>query len=138
MFSLLESRLAQSKIPALDGVRAIAISLVVVDHLHFHAIRAWEESLGRTGVTLFFVLSGFLITWLLIKENDRAGEISLHNFYVRRLLRIFPGFYVFWAVYVGLAWVAHKHIAWGNCIAALFYVNNYYWPLRGGGKAECC
>ena len=85
-------------------------------------------------MTLFFVLSGFLITWLLIKEDDQTGEISLRNFYIRRLLRIFPGFYCFWVVYVGLALLAHKHIAWGNCIAALFYVNNYYWPLRGGAE----
>lgn len=133
-FPLLVSRLSGGKIPGLDGVRAIAISLVVVFHLHFHAIRRWEESLGRTGVTLFFVLSGFLITWLLLKENDRTADISLWNFYVRRFLRIFPGFYFFWMVYVGLAFLAHKHISWGNCIAALVYVNNYYWPLRGGGE----
>lgn len=132
-FRSLESRLSEGKIPALDGVRALAIALVVLDHLHFSAIRGWGETLGRTGVTLFFVLSGFLITWLLIKEDDRTAGISLWNFYVRRLLRIFPGFYAFWAIYVGSALLAHRHVAWGNCIAALFYVNNYYWPLRGGG-----
>ena len=133
-FDVFVARLSQPKIPGLDGVRALAISLVVVFHLHFRAIRGWEESLGRTGVTLFFVLSGFLITWLLVKENDRTAKISLGNFYVRRFLRIFPGFYFFWIVYVGLALLAHKHVAWGNCIAALFYLNNYYWPLRGGGE----
>jgi peptidoglycan/LPS O-acetylase OafA/YrhL len=133
-FAVLVSRLSESKIPGLDGVRAIAISLVVIFHLHFRAFRNWEESLGRTGVTLFFVLSGFLITWLLLKENDRTANISLWNFYVRRFLRIFPGFYVFWMIYVGLALLAHKHVSWGNCIAALFYLNNYYWPLRGGGE----
>ena len=133
-FALLESRLSENKIPALDGVRAIAILLVVVFHLHFRAARSWEESLGRTGVTLFFVLSGFLITWLLIKESEGTGSISLRNFYVRRFLRIFPGFYCFWIIYVGLALLAHKHVSWGNCVAALFYVNNYYWPLRGGGE----
>lgn len=133
-FDLLVSRLSQPKIVGLDGIRAIAISLVVVFHLHFRAIRGWEESLGRTGVTLFFVLSGFLITWLLIRENDRTRRVSLRNFYVRRFLRIFPGFYFFWATYIGLALMAHKHVSWGNCIAALFYLNNYYWPLRGGGE----
>jgi peptidoglycan/LPS O-acetylase OafA/YrhL len=133
-FTTLVMRLSESKIPGLDGVRAIAISLVVVLHLHFRAIRGWEESLGRTGVTLFFVLSGFLITWLLLKESDRTGDISLWHFYVRRFLRIFPGFYCFWIIYVGLALLTHKHISWGNCIAALFYINNYYWPLRGGGE----
>jgi peptidoglycan/LPS O-acetylase OafA/YrhL len=133
-FTVLVSRLSQSKIPGLDGIRAIAISLVVLFHLHFRSFRMWEESLGRTGVTLFFVLSGFLITWLLLKENDRTSDISLWNFYVRRFLRIFPGFYFFWMVYVGLAFLAHKNISWGNCIAALIYLNNYYWPLFGGGE----
>ena len=85
-------------------------------------------------MTLFFVLSGFLITWLMIREDDRTHDISLWNFYVRRFLRIFPGFYCFWIIYVGLALLAHKHISWGNCLAALFYVNNYYWPLLGGGE----
>jgi peptidoglycan/LPS O-acetylase OafA/YrhL len=132
-FTHLESLLSQRKIPGLDGVRAIAIALVVIDHLHFHAMRKWEESLGRTGVTLFFVLSGFLITWLLLKENGQNGDISLRDFYIRRLLRIFPGFYFFWIAYVGLALIARSHISWGNCIAALFYVNNYYWALIGGG-----
>jgi peptidoglycan/LPS O-acetylase OafA/YrhL len=133
-FAVLKSRLSASKIPALDGVRAIAISFVVIFHLHFRAIRGVEDAMGRTGVTIFFVLSGFLITWLLIKEHDRTGDISLWNFYVRRFLRIFPGFYCFWIVYVGLALIARKHVSWGNCIAALVYVSNYYWPLRGGGE----
>ena len=133
-FSTLESRLSQGKIPGLDGVRAIAITLVAVDHIHLHAMRRWEESLGRTGVTLFFVLSGFLITWLLLKEDRRSGNISLSKFYIRRFLRIFPGFYCFWIIYVVLAMLAHAHVSWGNCIAALFYVNNYYWPLLGGGE----
>lgn len=133
-FSILVARLSQSKILGLDGIRAIAISLVVIFHLHFRAIYSWEESLGRTGVTLFFVLSGFLITWLLLKEDKRFGDVSLWNFYVRRFLRIFPGFYCFWIIYVGLALLAHKHVSWGNCFAALFYINNYWWPLRGGGE----
>jgi peptidoglycan/LPS O-acetylase OafA/YrhL len=133
-FASLISSLGESKIPGLDGIRAIAISLVVVYHLHFRAIRSWEESLGRSGVTLFFVLSGFLITWLLLKESGRTGSVSLWNFYVRRCLRIFPGFYCFWIIYVGLALLARKHVSWGNCVAALFYVNNYYWALRGGGE----
>jgi peptidoglycan/LPS O-acetylase OafA/YrhL len=132
-FATLEARISHAKIPALDGIRALAIALVVLDHLHLPVIRNWEEPLGRTGVTLFFVLSGFLITWWMIKEDDRTGTISLGNFYVRRFLRIFPGFYCFWLLYVGLGLLAHTHISWGNCIAALFYVNNYYWPLRGAG-----
>jgi peptidoglycan/LPS O-acetylase OafA/YrhL len=123
-FSTLESCLSQGKIPALDGVRAIAISLVVVVHLHIIANRKLEESLGRTGVTLFFVLSGFLITWLLLKEDRRTGTVSLSNFYMRRFLRIFPGFYCFWIVYVSLALLAHRHVSWGNCGAA--------------EKAACC
>lgn len=103
-------------------------------HLHFHATRGWEESLGRTGVTRFFVLSGFLITWLLLRENERTADISLWNF---RFLRIFPGFYSFWMVYQVLAFLAYRRVSCGNRIAALLYLNNYYWLCVAGEKAGC-
>ena len=70
--------------PALDGVRGIAIAIVV----SFHAF-GWPAA-GTLGVDLFFVLSGFLITSLLIQEWDRKGTISLKDFYIRRALRLMP------------------------------------------------
>jgi peptidoglycan/LPS O-acetylase OafA/YrhL len=70
--------------PALDGVRAVAIALV----LSYHAFN-WPPG-GFLGVHLFFVLSGFLITALLLQEWDAKGSISLRHFYRRRVLRLAP------------------------------------------------
>jgi len=80
-------------VPALDGVRAVAITLVVVWHA-FH----WPVG-GFLGVHVFFVLSGFLITTLLLEERRDRGRISLRHFYLRRALRLFPALFVFLAAY---------------------------------------
>lgn len=73
-----------------DGIRAIAVLAVIWDHTYF----SWEglpiSRRGFLGVDLFFVLSGFLITWLLLVERAKNGSISLLKFYIRRTLRIFP------------------------------------------------
>ena len=71
--------------PGLDGLRGAAILSVMI----FHARAPFLEG-GFTGVDLFFVLSGFLITSLLVSEFDRYGSVSLNNFYMRRLLRLGP------------------------------------------------
>jgi peptidoglycan/LPS O-acetylase OafA/YrhL len=81
-------------IPALDGLRGIAVLLVV----SWHALRAPHA--GALGVDLFFVLSGFLITSLLISEWRRSGSISLRAFYRRRALRLLPALFFLLGVYV--------------------------------------
>ncbi|HSR06312.1 MAG TPA: acyltransferase, partial [Bryobacteraceae bacterium] len=86
----LRANLAKRHMPSLDGLRAIAAFLVVF----YHAGVAWSP--GGLGVLTFFVLSGFLITWLLLKEEEQSGTISLKSFYIRRSLRIFPAFYAYW------------------------------------------
>src|SRR5258708_39105792 len=75
----------RDKIPELDGLRAIAILAVLVTHFTFQTVLTG----GYLGVDLFFVLSGFLITSLLLSE-ERAGKVALGNFYARRALRILP------------------------------------------------
>ena len=75
--------------PALDGVRAIAILAVIA----FHTGRGWFGS-GYYGVDAFFVLSGFLITTLLLQEHSGTGRISLRLFYARRAARLFPALFV--------------------------------------------
>ena len=72
-------------VPALDGLRAVAIVVVMAYHAFPKQVHG-----GFLGVELFFVLSGFLITALLLKEWDRFGSISLPNFYMRRVIRLFP------------------------------------------------
>ncbi len=84
--------------PALDGLRAIAVVCVVL----FHFNTKPRLPGGSLGVDLFFALSGFLITTLLIEEWYTTGTISLGRFYVRRFLRLFPAFFAFVVVVVGV------------------------------------
>ena len=72
-------------IPALDGIRAIAVMLVLADHGGVPGLSG-----GFLGVDVFFVLSGFLITSLLIDEIGRTGRISLKDFWIRRARRLLP------------------------------------------------
>ncbi len=117
--------LAESHLPSLDGLRAVAALAVVFYHYGFD----WAP--GGLGVLAFFVLSGFLITWLLLKEEERYGAVSLRLFYTRRALRIFPAFYVYWLLLVGALVVFHKRLVGGQALASFFYCNNYYQALRG-------
>ena len=80
--------------PALDGLRGIAVISVVLFHFKTRPILDG----GWVGVDLFFALSGFLITSLLLEEWLRSGSVSLPRFYVRRLLRLFPAFAAFMAI----------------------------------------
>ncbi len=117
--------LARRQLPALDGIRAIAALLVVFYHAGMPGAQ------GGTGVLIFFVLSGFLITWLLLAEEDNSGTISLKKFYMRRSLRIFPAFYAYWILYVVAMVARGKSLMWPQTIAALLYVNNYYQAIQG-------
>jgi len=80
---------APFNIPSLDGVRALSILIVFVAHAGLGGIVP-----AHFGLTLFFFLSGYLITTLLRLEYDKSGDISLKQFYLRRILRIFPPFYL--------------------------------------------
>jgi peptidoglycan/LPS O-acetylase OafA/YrhL len=112
-------RVSLPSIPALDGIRALSVLLVILSHLGV----SWAS--GAHGVMAFFVLSGFLITWLLLKESEAAGRISLRSFYARRTLRIFPAFYVFWITYFVLTWLGQHRTEWPAYISAFFYLSNY-------------
>jgi peptidoglycan/LPS O-acetylase OafA/YrhL len=110
-------------VPELDGVRGMAVLLVVLYHLQLFArvgdqgtLYGWVASIGWSGVDLFFVLSGFLITGILL--DSRYKEKYFQNFYARRVLRIFPLYYVVvGAVFVGgpaLLW----HFSHDNALIA--------------------
>src|SRR3954464_1713001 len=76
------------RVPCLDGCRALAISGVIAGHIRYTGLGVW--TMAHTGVTAFFVVSGFLITLLLLREKQKFGEISLSDFFKRRALRILP------------------------------------------------
>ena len=87
--------------PSLDGLRAVSILAVIVHHLalwypalfHFHT---WHVAVqGRIGVDMFFVISGFLITLLLLRERRARQSISIKSFYLRRTFRIVPAYLLF-------------------------------------------
>jgi peptidoglycan/LPS O-acetylase OafA/YrhL len=115
--------------PSLDGLRAVAIMMVMLYHFGAnHFLRPFRILInGDTGVNLFFVISGFLITTLLLKEKITHGQISLKRFYLRRALRIIPAAYLFLLVMVLLN-TFYKFGITGRSFASafLFYKNFPY------------
>jgi peptidoglycan/LPS O-acetylase OafA/YrhL len=121
--------------PALDGVRAVAITLVVLRHATGY------PASGAFGVDVFFVLSGFLITSLLLDERFRYGAVSLRNFYGRRALRLLPALIAMLAFFLGVSIVAYlRHgealakPAFG-VVAGLGYFTNLALTTHGGVSA---
>ncbi len=115
--------MSMQRIPSLDGLRAISITLVVLSHLvkWKHISLGLAGSYGALGVHIFFVLSGYLITNLLLREHERSSTISLREFYIRRAFRIFPAAFVFMTVVIVLYW---HQMRWYHIAAALLYVAN--------------
>ena len=142
------------KVPArdivLDAWRGVAILLVIVHHqLYFHiaAVRAFaaseglygltelarlfvqgvvyfSELAGPMGVKIFFVVSGYIITRLMLEEEAREGSVSLGAFYIRRAFRILPPYFVYLGSVVALAWLGLVPLSWHDVgIAALFACN---------------
>lgn len=109
-------------LPALDGLRFVAVAVVVIGHSGIYSYPIPPVQ----AVTCFFVLSGFLITWLLLRETRRSGTISLRKFYARRALRLFPAFYAFFFVYLLIDWRTRGIDSWGGYASAFFYYLNYY------------
>lgn len=119
------------RIPSLDGLRAVSITLVVLGHWCFQNYRIDAAgSYARLGVRIFFVISGYLITTLLTNEELETGDISLRCFYVRRAYRILPASIVFMLVAFLMYW---RQLRWYDIAAAVLYLTNFVptpsWPL---------
>lgn len=108
-------------IPFLDGFRGYAILLVILGHLNIEYLY-----LAQFGVTLFFFVSGFLITKLLIAEFKKSQTISLKDFYLRRLFRLYPALIFFLIVTLLAVWIAQYQLVILDIVAGLFYFTNYY------------
>ncbi len=121
-------------------MRAISITLVLLSHLagtrYFlpASVLAPLGDLGNFGVRIFFVISGFLVTSLLLAELAKTNRVSLKKFYIRRTLRIFPAFYVFILTLVIASRVGSLPLPPGDLIHALTYTMNYRltdtWSVR--------
>jgi peptidoglycan/LPS O-acetylase OafA/YrhL len=102
--------LAMRRFPALDGLRAVAAVMVVAFHM---GGAAWSWLSGWIGVHVFFVLSGFLITTLGLREEDRFGRVSVRDFYVRRVFRILPVYFVVLGTYMVVYLLRHEFTSSG-------------------------
>lgn len=102
------------RIPALDGLRALAIAMVAGYHADKDLVPA-----GFWGVLVFFVLSGYLITRLLCAEADDNGRLDVRSFYVKRGIRLFPALIVFCLALLAFG------TPWSNVVPALGYYANY-------------
>ncbi len=113
-------------IPGLDGLRAIAVLLVLIAHV------GWSHIIpGGFGVTVFFFISGFLITRLLIAESDKKGTIKLKDFYIRRFLRLLPALYLMLIITWGfMAATGKSPLPW-EVFGAFTYTMNYHYAYLG-------
>lgn len=124
------------RIPSLDGLRAISVTLVILSHLVLNGFIRISGPLrrlffvGDLGVQVFFVISGFLITTLLLRELDTVGRISLKAFYLRRTLRIWPPFYAYLLALAVVVAVGALPAAgfWRSLLLASTFTSNYALP----------
>ena len=111
------------RIPSLDGLRAISVVFVMLSHMSRsgHAPRFFYY-FAALGVNIFFAISGYLITSILLRERERTSSINLREFYIRRAYRIFPAAFVFMAI---AALVFRSQFRWYDLAVAALYVANY-------------
>ena len=122
---------SKGQIPSLNGLRALSICSVLIAHAHkthgfhspqvIHFICEW----GAAGVDLFFVISGFLITTLLMRELDLHKSIGVRAFYIRRALRIMSAYLCFLGVIAALQLSGIIHIKGTEWIASTTYTVNF-------------
>jgi peptidoglycan/LPS O-acetylase OafA/YrhL len=118
-------------LPGLDGMRAIAVVAVMV----YHANPEWLPG-GFLGVEVFFVISGYLITLLLISEKERTSAIDMRQFWIRRARRLLPALFTMMiALTIWTALFERDALGKlrGDVIAAFFYVANWYQIWTGAG-----
>jgi peptidoglycan/LPS O-acetylase OafA/YrhL len=127
------------RIPSLDGLRGISIWAVILAHasnhfqaevLQVHLFHSGVWIIAYFGVTVFFVISGFLITSLLIKEYDRSSRIDLRHFYRRRAVRILPASLVYIGVVLALGSGSWTQSAYALTFTTSYFFRQAYTPLQ--------
>ena len=125
---------ARRRFTGLDGLRGVGVLLVIRQH-----VMNPTDRFGYGGLVMFFAISGFLITTLLLRERTATGDISLRMFYVRRTLRIFPIYYAILLTYVALTLVMERHTVvgrefFGNLPWFATYTSNWLVDGVGGDR----
>jgi peptidoglycan/LPS O-acetylase OafA/YrhL len=121
-------------LPGLDGVRALAVLGVLL----YHADLTWISG-GFLGVDVFFVLSGFLITSLLLEEFDRSGRIAFGRFYLGRARRLLPALILMLVVVSAVVAIFFRDAAASlraDVVASMLYVNNWWYVLNDASYFE--
>lgn len=115
-------KICRDEIPSLNGIRAVSVVIVFLSHAGFERFVP-----GGLGVTIFFFLSGFLITTLMIREYDRSGSIDIPAFYVRRFFRLMPPLLITLVTAYGLTYAGllPGNITLQGIAAQLLYFANY-------------
>lgn len=112
--------LARGELVGLDGLRALSVLAVMVGHFGFGKIVP-----GGLGVTVFFFISGFLITTLMLREVRSTGKVNIGRFYLRRVLRLQPELWAFLLISVGLGALFAQPTRLIDVLGAIFYFSNY-------------
>jgi peptidoglycan/LPS O-acetylase OafA/YrhL len=122
----------RTRIPTLDGWRGLAILLVLVGHIiaPANSIKTqWIIRIGQHGVAIFFVLSGFLITSLLLNEKELTGTVDLGRFYLRRFFRLMPCTWIYLATVTLIFMSASvRQFTSTEILGSLFFFRNYVNP----------
>lgn len=131
-------------LPGLNGLRGIAALSVVISHTNLlpgisdfglPPLFGFSIPLGAYAVTLFFVISGFLITYLLIKESDTINSINIPKFYIRRILRIWPIYYLFLMISIIILYIygQQSDIIGKSLLFYIFFSANIPFIIKHGG-----
>jgi peptidoglycan/LPS O-acetylase OafA/YrhL len=129
----------QRRIPSLDGLRGISIWAVIIAHsadhflfssIHSHHLRTVLSNCANLGVTIFFVISGFLITSILLAERNRTSQINIRRFYKKRAIRIIPAFVLFTGTILLLCHVSPRQVVYALTFTTSFFFWQAYKPLQ--------
>ncbi|WP_394931913.1 acyltransferase family protein [uncultured Ilumatobacter sp.] len=118
-------------LPGLDGMRAVAVVAVMI----YHANSTWLKG-GFIGVEVFFVISGYLITLLLIAEHEKTGAVDMKNFWVRRFRRLLPALFVMLLLLSIWTAIFERDALGqlrGDLLGGVFYISNWYQVFIGAG-----
>jgi peptidoglycan/LPS O-acetylase OafA/YrhL len=125
-------QVSSKSIPSLDGIRAVSVLIVMLSHVGLgHVVP------GGFGVTVFFFLSGYLITTLLVQEFHAKQSISIGRFYLRRFLRLAPPLFITLTIayLLVLAGQLGGGVSWQGLLAQVFYFANYYQLFWNPGQS---